>query len=222
LSLKWLCVRGALLLLSLAGAGCVTTIVLPPAPDDAPLVRRIDARVGTVYPDEVRRSVRIHNSLHRVEIGAASVVRFQQAFAAMFEATEPLPEQPPWQSVLDGMGIDGVVVLEDMSAELNDAGITLYNGQRVGPITYGSYVSYRVCLYEPDGTQVQCWRPSGSSTYQTESSERAAFCSFGERCAELGVEEAMREAITAFLVEAESDPVLSAWAARVAARRSGR
>jgi hypothetical protein len=101
--------------------------------------------------------------------------------------------------------VDGVIELERADAEL-----VLGDGMNKPDFVS---VAYRVCLYEPNATEIRCWTPSARSTHQrtTVSEFPAAVVT--------QMEAAVREAIALFLVAAEKDPAVLEWAARVRAKR---
>ncbi len=107
--------RGAAVVLAIAAlAGCGTVPLTPPG-EDAPLFRRIDARVGTSYTAAARLAY-VTNPAMRLEVGRSSITRFEKAFGAMFTETVPLPEWPPWRH--EAPAVDGVIELERADAEL--------------------------------------------------------------------------------------------------------
>lgn len=197
--------RAVALLFAAALSACGTVAISPP-PEDAPLFRRIDARVGTSYASAARLAY-VTNPLMRVEVGQASVARFEKAFDAMFTETIPLPDWPPWRH--ETPKVDGVIELERGTAELQLGDI-----ERRPDV---ASVAYRVCLYEPDGIPVRCWTSEASSTHQ-----RREVCMDLARCVLPHIEVVIREAIALFLVEAENDPALRAWSERLEARREKR
>jgi len=194
---------------SLAAAALVGcgTVPLTPPPEEAPLFRRIDARVGTVYTTAARTAV-VTNPLLRIEIGKASVTRFEQAFAAMFAQTAELPDWPPWREGVTG--VDGVIEVERV-----DAALVLGNDASRPDVVS---VAFRVCLYETNGTEIRCWSPSARHTHQRGVGE----CLDLRPCIVPQTEIAVREAVARFLVEAENDPTLRAWAARSGRRGAAR
>ncbi len=184
-------------LVALVGCG---TVPLPPPPEQAPLFQRIDARVGTVYTTAARTAI-VANPLVRIEVGKASVMRFAQAFAAMFTQITELPDWPPWREGI--AGVDGVIELEGTDAEL-----TLGDDNNRPDVVS---IAFRVCLYEANATEVRCWSPSALHSYQRKPFE----CLDVRDCSVPQTEIAIREAIARFLYEAESDLALRAWAARI-------
>lgn len=87
------CRRAVLALAAATLAGC-GTVPLASVPKEAPLFRRVEARVGTVYATAARTAI-VTNPLLRIEGGKASVARFERVFAAMFARAEELPDWPP-------------------------------------------------------------------------------------------------------------------------------
>jgi len=185
-----------------AGLSACGTVAIHPPGGEAPLVRPIDARVGTTYAAAARLA-RLTNPLMRIEVGEASIDRFEQAFAAMFTQTVELPDWPPWR--YEAPAVDGVIELEGMDAKL-----VLAEGPDQPDVVT---VSYRICLYEADATQVACWMPMSRKA-----SVRGPDCLNLGRCVSLHVEAAIREAVALFLLAAESDPALLEWAARLSGK----
>src|SRR5512147_2288299 len=141
-------------LATLALAACGTVPIQPPG-EEAPLFRRIDARVGTSYASAARLAY-VANPLMRIEVGQASVARFEKAFGAMFTETVELPDWPPWRH--EAPAVDGVIELERVDAEL-------LLGDDRNRADFVS-VAYRVCLYEPTAAEVRCWTPSARNSHQ--------------------------------------------------------
>jgi hypothetical protein len=207
----------ALLMLMLVG-GCGTVELAPP-PEEPPLFRRIDARVGIVHASAARTAT-IVNPLMRIEVGKTSVQHFDRAFAGMFTSTTPLPDWPPWRDLdADARSrIDAVIELVRVDAELvlgNDrsGGGILFRGQTGGQPDVVS-LGYRVCMYQPDGVEIRCWSTSSYQVHQRKVGE----CLDLRSCIVPQVEIALREALARFLLQAEGDPVLAAWAARLGQR----
>lgn len=190
-------------MLVVAALGGCSAASLPPVPDELPLFERIDARVGTAYTDAARLAVIAHPLVH-VDIGAASVARFEKAFAAMFARVDALPGPPSWRERVEG--VDGVIELEHVDAQF-EAGNDTDRPDRIR-------ISYGVCLFEPSGAQVRCWAPEAQYTHQRGIGE----CLDLRVCVLPQIEIVVREAVARFLVEAQDDPVLHAWAADVARR----
>ena len=181
----------------LSGCG---TVALPSPAETAPLFRRIDARVGTVYTAAARETI-IATPVLRIEVGKTSVARFEQAFAAMFSEAVELPDWPPWREGV--IGVNGVIELERADVDL-----ALGNDTNRPDVVSASF---RVCLYEPNGATVRCWSPSVQLRHQ-----RGLFeCLDHRSCFVPMTEAAIREATARFLVEAESDPALREWAGRI-------
>jgi hypothetical protein len=180
-------------------AACGTVPIEPPA-EEAPLFQRIDARVGTSYASAARLAY-VTNPLMRIEVGRSSVARFEQAFGAMFTETVSLPDWPPWRH--EAPKVDGVIELERADAELQ-----LGDDMKRPDV---ASIAYRVCLYERDGTAIRCWTSSAHSSHQ----RRVGECLDLRQCLLPQMEIAVREAIAVFLVDAENDPALRRWAARL-------
>lgn len=196
---KW---RGCAALMALALAACGTVPLTPP-PEDPPIFQRIDARVGVVYASAARTPVLV-NPIMRIEVGKASVARFEQVFASMFTQPVELPDWPPWRE--SSTGLDGVIVLEQTDAELllTDTANRDHDFVRI---------AYRVCLYEPGGIEIRCWTASAQQRHQRRFTESLKDCVIQE------IEITMREAIARFMMEAENDPALKDWSARISQRR---
>lgn len=204
---RWRWALAVLATMLLAACGIVP---LGSPPEEAPLFRRIDARVGVVYTTAARTANLTH-PLVRLEVGKASVARFQQVFAAMFAEAVELPDWPPWREA--DAGVNGVIELERIDADLvvgNDVG----GSTKVGLAAEGRpdvvSIAYRVCLYEPDGTGIRCWSPLASNSHQRSAGE----CLDLRVCIVRQSDGVIREAIARFMVEADRDPVLRAWSAR--------
>ena len=190
------CILAALAALALAACG---TVPLEPPPEEPPIFRRIDARVGVVYASAARTAF-LTNPLMRIEVGKASVARFEQVFAGMFTYTVELPDWPPWRE--QRPGVDAVIVLEQTDADLKLGDDTGRNPDVVR-------IGYRVCLYQPDGAEIRCWTPSAHSSHP----RRIGECLDLRACLMPQTEAVMREAIARFVVAAESDPALREWSA---------
>lgn len=188
----------AVLALLLAACG---TVPLAPPPQEPPLFQRIEARVGVVYASAARTAF-VTSPLLRIEVGQASVARFERVFAGMFTQPVELPDWPPWRE--QRPAVDAVIVLEQTDAELKLGDDTGRNPDVVR-------IGYRVCLYRRDGSEIRCWAPSARSSHPRGIGE----CLDLRACIMPQTEAAMREAIARFTVEAESDPVLRAWAAGI-------
>lgn len=207
---RWIA-PGLLVVLSACG-----TTPLPPPPDVPPLFRRIEARVGAVYAEAARAAV-LQDPLVRIEVGQASVARFRQAFAAMFAQVVELPESPSWRAA--GTALDGVIELQRVDARMvpgNDASGLLARLVQAQDMARPDVVdiTYSVCLYAPDGAVVRCWAASATDSHQ-----RGPFdCLDMGPCIARQTEAVMRGAIARFMVDAENDPALASWAARIARR----
>ena len=190
-------------------AACTATIEVEPEHDEPPLFRQIDARVGTYFTSEARTAAAAH-TLAAVEIGEISVSRFGQAFESMFAETVPMPDWPPWRTE-SHTGIDGIIELERVDAEIkigDDAPDWIWIDSRDNPDIVR--VEYRVCFYEPDGREVQCWETSASRSHQRKPFE----CVNIRKCLEPQFEAAIRDAVATFMVIVEKDPTFLAWANR--------
>jgi hypothetical protein len=183
-------------------AACGTVPVEPPS-QDAPLFRRIDARVGTSYAAAARIAY-VTTPIIRIDVGKASVARFEPAFAAMFTERVDLPDWPPWRH--EAPAVDGVIELERVDAEL-----VLGNDSNRPDV---ASVAYRVCLYQANATEIRCWTPSARNSHQRGLAE----CLDLRACIVPQMEIAIREAVALFLVAAENDPVVREWAARIRSR----
>jgi hypothetical protein len=203
-SLNWRSLPALLAALGLVACG---TVPLPAPPQELPLFQRIDARVGTVYATAARTAI-VTNPLLRIEIGKASVARFEQAFSAMFAQVVELPDWPPWREGV--AGVDGVVEVERTDAEL-----VLGDDLRRPDVVR---VAYRVCLYDRSGAVVRCWSPAAQLSHQRRVSE----CLDLSACLVPQAEIVVREAIARFMVEVEGDPAVRAWSQRLPRGRDAR
>lgn len=193
-------VRWALALVLLLD-GCAVRV--GPGPQEPPLFRRIDARIGVAYT-QAARNARISALLMRFDVGKASIPRLNQVFASMFTHVSELPDRPPWREAAPD--VDGVIEVERIDPSLdigNDAGGPYFGGAAKADVVS---VSYRVCLYTGPATLIECWTPSGSDIHQRTMWE----CLDLWRCVARMIEAAMREAIARFMVEAEHSPQLQA------------
>jgi hypothetical protein len=185
---------------------CGSVPIQPPG-EEAPLFQRIDARVGASYASEARLAY-VTNPLMRIDVGHASVARFEKAFGAMFTEIVNMPDWPPWRH--EAPAVDGVI-------ELERADVELLLGDDRGRSDFVS-ITYRVCLYESNGTEIRCWMPSARSSHQRGMGE----CLDLRDCIVPQVEIAIREATALFLIAAESDPAVRAWATRLRERAAKR
>jgi hypothetical protein len=186
--------------------GCGTVPLTPPGAE-APLVRSIDARVGTSFASAARLAY-VTSPVMRIDVGQASVAQFKQAFVALFAETVALPDWPPWRH--DAPAVDGVIELERIDAELRIGD----DGNRADVVS----IAIRICLYEPSGTEIRCWTPSSRNSHQRGLGE----CLDLSKCILPQMEVVMREVAALFLVAAESDPAVRTWAARIGERREKR
>jgi hypothetical protein len=116
----------------------------------------------------------------------------------MFARTEALPDRLAWrQGSVDG--VDAVIELEKTDAEL------VVGNDTDRPDSFR--ITYRVCLYRPNGAEIRCWAPAAQYKHQ----RRLGECVDVRPCLVPEIEIAVREAIARFLVEAEDDPALRAW-----------
>ncbi len=197
--------RVCAVLLTAAALSACGTVPIPPPSEEAPLFQRIDARIGTNYTAAARLAY-VSNPVMRVDVGQASVTRFESAFGAMFTEMVELPDWPPWRHAAPA--VDAVIELERVDAELR-----LADGRDKADSVS---ITYRVCLYEPNGEEIQCWTPSAQNSHQRSASE----CVDLRKCIAPQVEIAMRDAVALFLVTAERDPAIRAWAAQLREQRA--
>jgi len=201
----WLTSSVIALLFLVAGCGPVNLNLVSEL-DEPPLVKRIEARVGTAYSIEARNAVTRVPAAGYVKFGEASVARFRQVFAAMFAHTEELTHWPlPRHGVRD---VDGVIELQvaELSVGMGD------DERRPDWVR----VAYRVCVYERTGKEIQCWIRFGYQEHQRWPAE--CFPVLGD-CLKPMVEAASRAAIAALMLDVEHDEAVKAWAARVAQSR---
>lgn len=201
--------RRAWLAILTAGLGACGTVPVPPPPAEAPLFQRIEARVGVSFASAARTTV-VDHPLVRFEAGRESVARFRPVFASMFATTVDLADWPPWRSA-PVPDVDGIVELVRTDAALV-VGTDDWRRDQPDIATIG----YEICLHEPDGERVRCWTPSASRRHRRGVGECIPVL---QKCFVPQLEITMREAIARFMADAEADPVLKAWAGRMAARR---
>lgn len=186
-------------------AGCTSTVPLKPAFDEPPLFPQIQARVGTLCKDPVHSADYVQG-LFRIDFDRASLSRFEQVFQSLFAEVTPLPAWPPWRETPPEL--DAVIELDksELTVTLGDDNRT---PERVA-------VTYRVCLYTPDGGTINCWESRAEQSHQ-----RAVFESILSLDSYLAtlVETASREAIARFMLAFERDPAVMAWAEQVANRQ---
>jgi hypothetical protein len=175
--------------------GC--TVELKPALEKPPLFSPIEARVGFCMSAPVQ-SYSYVDPLVKVDVGNISVSHFEQVFKSMFSETAALPVWPPWRE--SKPHFDGVIELCEMQFDL-EMGDDLENPDVVS-------VSYRVCLYQPDGSAINCW-----DTSETQAHQRRPFeCLDLSRCLTPQIETAIRGAIAKFMFDFEDDPLVGNWA----------
>lgn len=189
---------------------CTITLPLKPAFEEPPLFPQIDARVGGAFAVPVHTFDYVETggagSMIRVDFDRVSLSRFEQVFSALFSEVTPLTPWPPWRETAPNL--DGVIELDkaDLTMVVGD---DLRNPERVT-------VSYRVCLYRPEGAVVNCWESHAEQFHQRTAFERSF--SLTSYLSTL-VETASREAIARFMLAFEQDPAVKAWAEQVAERR---
>lgn len=197
---------GGVVALAAVALGACGTLRVPSPPPSPPLVRPVDARVGTAVTAEARLAY-VANPLLRIDVGAASVARLEPAFRALFTETVALPDWPPWRTAPPAT--DGVIELQRVEAEL-------VVGSDTGDRPDVASVRLHVCLYATDATELRCWKAAARQAIQRGPLD----------CVDLGaclaslVEVAVREAAARFLLEAERDPALRDWAAGARARQA--
>jgi len=191
---------------------CTITLPLKPAFEEPPLFPQIEARVGSACTIPIHTFDYVETggagSVIRIDFDRVSLARFGQVFSALFSDVTPLPPWPPWRETPPDL--DGVIELDKAHLAMV-AGDDLHNPERVT-------VSYRVCLYTPEGIEVNCWESHAEQFHQ-----RAAFESYLSLEGYLStlIETASREAIARFMLDFERDPAVKAWAEQVAERREG-
>lgn len=205
----------AVLLAALGGGGCATA-PLEPWPTLAPLVPRIELRVGTSFAAAARLAA-LRNELVSIDFGKESVARFERVFASLFAGATGVPDWPPWREV--GTPMDGVIELEQASLtfQAGDDGGSARPMAMAGPSAGKPdvvAVAYRICLYRRDARVVSCWNPSVTARHQ-----RAPFeCLDLRECIVAQVSGVVREAIARFMVDIGNDPAVQAWVAEVRRR----
>ncbi len=196
---SWKAIFSAFALTMLAACG---TLHIEEKLPESPIFSPIDAHVGLSYTGAARTSV-IINPLFRVQVGKISVARFEQVFTSMFMQTTKLPDWPPWQEEIESR-LDGVIELAQVEASF-DLGDDISRPDMVS-------ISYQVCLHDSHGTQVKCWNPS--ARYSRQRAVRDFLLDIGAYATTV-VEITMREAIARFMVEADKDPELRDWSAKI-------
>jgi hypothetical protein len=194
-------------------AACSLTVPFKPVFEEPPLFPQIQARVGSACKIALHSADYFENpgggGAFHVDFDRASWTRFEQVFRSLFSEVTPLPRWPPWRETPPDL--DGVIELDaaELKASLGDD--TGRNEEQVA-------VSYRVCLYTPDGGTVGCWESQAEQRHQREMMERFTMAPY------LGtlIETASREAIARFMLAFENDPAVRDWAGQVALRHGAR
>lgn len=188
------------LLLDTLLSGCAVTVAN--TQDPASVYSAIDAKVGKVFPADVR-DAKIDQSHfgEPVDIGTISVERFSRAFDDLFRETEELRES---SLVQDSSAFDAIITLERVIGSFKHCASP-------GSTDYAS-VFYRVCLYEPEADYIGCWQTHQSRTDK----HNHLICPWvTANCVGSLLDDAVRIAIADILVQVKSDASVQAWADRV-------
>jgi hypothetical protein len=206
-------------------AGCRTVPLEKPQALEAPLFEQIDARIGTHFDGQARTAVSAAPQ-YRVEIGKYSEAAFRQAFGVMFTHVTELPDWPPWREGVSS--VDGVMEVQQTILNItlstrSDSESSEPMGLEAGASLFAldpdyMYLGYHVCLYEPDGVQVQCWLPSVEQLHRRKWFE----CASVNTCLAEQVQTLVREATARLMTDVAADPAVQAWAAKVAERKGAR
>jgi hypothetical protein len=200
-------VKGLIRSVTVAAAvtGCASQMVtVHGAPEQVPLVQRHEARVLVHYATAVR-DAQYSDQVVNVAIGAASIERLDQAFAALFSSVTQASEWPPWRS--GSLPVDGVI-------EVDHGSIDVVQGVRDFPASSALFtlgtphkviVYYHACLYRPDGAKVDCWEAQSLTERQL-----GFFASEGASVAALA-DQAMTDAVAKLTRAIELDPAVQAW-----------
>ena len=196
---------------SLLLAACVTTIPFKPAFDEPPLATRIHARVGSACRIPIHAADYAETpgggGIAKVDFDQASLSRFAQVFDSLFTEVTPLAPWPPWRE--SPPDLDAVIELDEADLKLSLGDDMNRNPEHVA-------VRYRVCLYTPDGTTINCWETQAEQIHQRQPFERSlSLTSY------LGtlVETASREAMARFMLAFEADPAVKVWVDHLARRQ---
>jgi hypothetical protein len=189
-------------------AGCASqTVAVHGAPEQVPLAQRHDARVLVHYVPAVR-DAQYSDEIVNVAIGATSIERLDQAFAALFSSATQAPEWPPWRS--EPLAVDGVIEVDQGSVDV-ETGVSKAP-LPLGPFNLGTpdkvIVYYHACLYRPDGAKVSCWEAESLVERQ-----RGFLATMDASVAWLA-DQAMTDAVAKLMRAIETDPAVQAWMAQ--------
>jgi hypothetical protein len=178
-----------------AVAGCASqTVTVQGAAEQVPLAQRRDARVLVHYSPAVR-DARYSDQVVNLAIGAASIERLDQAFAALVSSVTQAPEWPPWRN--GPVAVDGVI-------EVDEAGIEVVTGNDINRPDRVS-VRYHACLYRPDSARVNCWSAQSEAVHQ-----RGILEGVSGSVSRLA-ERAMSDATAGLMLDIDADPAVQAW-----------
>lgn len=178
--------------------------------EEAPLFPQIHARIGSACRVPIHATDYIHSpgggGVIRVDFDRASLSRFEQVATSLFTEVVPLPAWPPWRETPPP--VDGVIELDDAQFKMT------LGDERTTPehVT----VSYRICLYLPEATPVNCWESRAEQVHQRAPFERNLTL---DRYLTTLIETTSREALARFMLDFEKDPAVKEWAVQVATRR---
>jgi hypothetical protein len=196
-----------LAVIAVALAACNAMPPIHGAPEQAPLVAQRDARIGVFYAGPARAAeyadVRV-----RIRIGAASVSRLDQAFAALFRSTTRVPDWPPWRSTrpaLDAiMEVDSVTMSVAWRDEVQNPPAAGIVSEFLGaPVRVR--VRYHACLFRPDRQLISCWEAISLGDRQV-----SDFGSYAKSVAALA-DQAMTGATAQLMLSIESDAAVRTW-----------
>jgi hypothetical protein len=208
-------------IMSIALAGCMPP--LKQSFEEAPLARKINARVGSSYPAFVRDYEYVRYVSH-IQLGTTSVSLFRQVFSALFYEVQELPDKPSWRE--DAQGLDGVIELANV-----DMTMTSEEWKADSPVIGRLKVFFHICLYDAGGGVVNCWSPQSEKPLRRPGYMGDA-SGFGEVWAAMNESEfdvvtrttdaAIRDTIARFMIDFENDPHVKAWAEGLSERAPSR
>jgi hypothetical protein len=186
---------GAAGLLAALVSGCASTVAVRGAPEQTPLVQQHSARVLVSYTGAVR-AAESSNPLVRVHVGAATVARLDQAFAALFSSVAIAPDWPPWRS--EPPSVEGVIEVDEGSL------VVLIGNDSSIPDQVAMH--YHACLYRPDATRLQCWEADSQASRQRVPFELAIATIVGGLA-----EQVISDAVAKLMRSIEADPAVQQW-----------
>lgn len=190
------CLQLTYILLCLMVSGC--TIQIEPSLETPPLFSKIQARVGISIPKAVK-AYTYQDELIKSKFGEISASYFNQAFQSMFSETSTLPSSEPWQE--DMADFDAII-------ELRSVRFNFIMGGDGGINPDVAFVSFKVCLYRPDGTMVNCWEVDETQSHQRHPLD----CIIMPTCESRLTKATLRSALAKFMINFERDPIALRWA----------